>query len=222
MHTQYIKQKAVDLRKAGYSYNYIMKHVPVSKSTLSSWLYNIPFIPNKYTKETIGNARIASGLYKNKLKKESVENAKKESKQDIVELSDRDIRMLGLGIYIGEGGKSIPVPKVSSSDPKIIKFTVRWFNVFFGVTVKHLKIRLHLYPDNNVKQSVEFWSRHTQIPKSQFSKVVIDRRSNKKRSNQKKLPFGTAHLTVVSHGDKRYGAYLHRRIMALIDRVFML
>ena len=68
MHTQKIRQKAIELRKAGYSYNYIMNHVPVAKSTLSDWLYDIPFTPNKHTQETIGNARLASGVYRNNLK----------------------------------------------------------------------------------------------------------------------------------------------------------
>jgi hypothetical protein len=77
MHKQLIKEKAIKLRKEGYSYTYIMKHVAVSKSTLSDWLYNIPFTPNKHTQETIGNARIASGLYRNKLKRQSVDEAKK-------------------------------------------------------------------------------------------------------------------------------------------------
>jgi len=98
MYTQNIKQKALELRKAGYSYTYIMKHVPVSKSTLSAWLYDIPFTPNKYTRDTIGNARIASGFYKNNLKKESIKNAENRVHKDMPSLSERDVCMLGLGL----------------------------------------------------------------------------------------------------------------------------
>jgi len=93
MHTQKIRQKAIELRKAGYSYNYIMKYIPVAKSTLSEWLYDIPFTPNQHTKETIGSARIASGLYKNNLKRENVKNATKQAYKDITSLSKRDVRL---------------------------------------------------------------------------------------------------------------------------------
>ena len=68
-----IKQKAIQLRKEGYSHNYILKHVSVAKSTLSDWLHDIPFTPNQYTLDTIGKAHIASGVYKHQIKVKSLE-----------------------------------------------------------------------------------------------------------------------------------------------------
>ena len=214
-----IKQKAIDLRKQGYSYNYIVKHVPVAKSTLSEWLHDIPFIPNKYTLETIGKAHLASGVYKHNVRAKSLERAELQAKKDVGILSNRDIMMLGLGIYIGEGGKTVNITKITNSDPKIIKFAIKWFVSAFGVDVKQMKIRLHLYPDNNEKECIEYWSEQTKIPKNQFFKSSVDVRKNKKQSNNRKLPFGTAHMTVQSLGNKDFGVYLHRRIIAWINKV---
>lgn len=214
-----IKQKAIRLREEGYSYNYIIKHVPVTKSTLSEWLHNIPFTPNKYTLETIGNARIASGRYKHQVKVESLEKAELQAKKDIGSLSKRDVMMLGLGVYIGEGGKTANITKVTNSDPRIIKFAVKWFVTSFGVNIRQMKIRLHLYPDNNEQKSIEYWSKNTGIPPNQFFKSGVDRRTDKKKFNRKKLPFGTAHMTVQGLGNKDFGSYLHRRIMAWINIV---
>lgn len=214
-----IKQKAIDLRKQGYSYNYIIKHVPVTKSTLSDWLHNIPFIPNKHTIETIGNARIASGKYKHNVKVESLKKAELQAKKDIGDLSDRDIIMLGLGVYIGEGGKTEGITRIINSDPKIIKLAIRWLQVSFGVEMKQLKIRLHLYPDNNEKESIKYWSEYTRVPESQFFKSTIDRRTDKKSKNKWKLPFGTAHMSVKGFGEEKFGVYLHRLILAMINKV---
>ena len=222
MHTQKIKQKAIELRKAGYSYNYIMKHVPVAKSTLSEWLYDIPFTPNKYTQETIGNARLASGVYKNNIKKESMKNASEDAFKRIMSLSERDICMLGLGLYIGEGGKTGGITRIINSDPRIITMVLRWLQIEFGVKVENLKVRLHVYPDTDIVQAVKYWSKMLSIDKKYFSKPIIDLRTNKKTSYVGKLPHGTAHVTVKSLGDKKLGVYMHRSIMALIDRVFML
>lgn len=219
MHFPEIKQKAIDLRKEGYSYNYIVKHVPVTKSTLSDWLHNIPFTPNKHTIETIGNARIASGKYKHNVKVESLKKAELQAERDIGTLSDRDIIMLGLAIYIGEGSKTDRITRIVNSDPKIIKFAIKWFDVSFGVKIVQLKVRLHLYPDSNEKECIEYWSNSTGIPVSQFYKSTIDRRTNKKQSNNGKLPFGTAHMSVKSFRDERFGVYLHRRILAMINKV---
>lgn len=222
MHKQLIKEKAIKLRKEGYSYTYIMKHVSVSKSTLSDWLYNIPFAPNKHTQETIGNARIASGLYRNKLKRQSVDEAKEEAYKNITELSERDISMLGLGLYIGEGSKTDGITRIINSDPKIIKMVLRWFHIQFGIKNENLRVRLHIYPDVDAGEAIQFWSKTLSIDKKCFSKPTVDSRTNKKASHAGKLPYGTAHVTVKGLGNKKLGMYLHRYIMALMDRVFML
>jgi hypothetical protein len=122
--------------------------------------------------------------------------------------------MLGLGMYIGEGGKTSGITRVTNSDPKIIKLAIRWLKVSFGVETKNLKIRLHLYPDSEEIECADYWSKHTGIPVNQFFKPTIDRRTNKKLSKNGKLPFGTAHLNV-----NGFGVYLHRLIMAWINRV---
>ena len=134
-------------------------------------------------------------------------------------LSDRDIMMLGLGIYIGEGSKTDGITRIINSDPKIIKFAVKWFITSFGVKTNQFRIRLHLYPDNNENECIEYWSKYTGIHKSQFFKPTIDRRINKKKSNYGKLPFGTAHMSVKGLKDERFGVYLHRLIIAWINRV---
>jgi hypothetical protein len=219
MYHQEIKQKAINLRKNGYSYNYIGKHIPLAKSTLSDWLHDVPFIPNEYTLKTIGNARVASGKYKHQTKVDSLKKARLQAKKDIAILSDRDVMMLGLGIYIGEGSKTFNITRVVNSDPKIIKFSLKWFKISFGIGIKNVGIRLHLYPDNNVKESIKYWSKITGIPEKDFGKSSIDLRTNKKNRNHGKLPHGTAHITVNGLGDKELGVYLHRRIMAWINRV---
>ncbi|MDQ5949059.1 MAG: hypothetical protein QG579_449 [Patescibacteria group bacterium] len=214
-----IKQKAIDLRKEGYSYNYIIKHVPVTKSTLSEWLHNIPYTANKYTIETIGNARIASGRYRHQIRVDSLEKAKQQAKKDIGSLSERDVMMLGLGIYIGEGAKTAGITRIINSDPKIIRLAIKWLQISFGVKKKQIKIRLFLYPDSEEIKSIKYWSKSLNIPTSQFFKPTIDRRMNKKISNHNKLPYGTAHVTVNSLGDKEFGVYLSRRITAWINLV---
>lgn len=52
-----LKEKAVSLRKRGYSYSLIKKYVPVSKSTLTEWLKNIPYTENQEVVNRIRGAR---------------------------------------------------------------------------------------------------------------------------------------------------------------------
>lgn len=219
MYYQETKQEALRLRREGYSYTYIKNVLKIPKSTLSDWLHNIKFTPNKVTLETIGKARIESGKYKNKLKKENILKAVLQAEKDIGNMTNRDIMMLGLGIYIGEGGKTAGLTRLINSDPKIITFMIKWFKTSFNVKVKNLTLRLHLYPDNDVDKCIKYWSQKTKIPTTQFTKTIIDTRTDKKNKNRNKLPFGTAHLSIKSFNNKDLGVYLHRRIMAWINKV---
>ena len=210
---------AIKMREKGHSYNYIAPRVGVSKSTVGMWVAHIPYHPNAETIERIGRARAASGEAKNKIKRESIALAKKEALEELGEVSLRDLFMLGLGLYIGEGSKSTNMVRFANSNPAIIKTIIRWFMKVFGVSAKHIRLRVHIYPDCNEKESQRFWARITGIPVSQFLKTSIDHRTNKKTKKKGKLPYGTAHLIVKSLGERRFGVFLLRKIQAWSDEV---
>ena len=69
-----IKQKALLLRKDGYSYSYILNKTGISKSTLSNWFSDLPYKPNKETIDKIGKARMLSVKKKQELKIRNIRN----------------------------------------------------------------------------------------------------------------------------------------------------
>lgn len=174
-----LREKAVRLRNEGYSYSYISDRIKVSKGTLSEWLSHLSYTPNEAMKIKIGKARIASNIAKHKLKAESIQRATIEAKASMGQVSNRDLFLFGLGLYLGEGTKHRNV-RVINANPAVIRFIIRWFEKFCGLTKSNFKIRLHLYPDNDIKESVRFWSRETSIPETQFHKTQIDFRKDKK------------------------------------------
>lgn len=214
-----LKDKAFDLRKSGYSYGYISKMTGLSKSTLSNWLTNVPYKPNKETIDTIGKARAASGLAKSIMRKKTFEEARAEARTDIRGVSKRDLFMLGLGLYIGEGSKSHNTVRIVNSDYKIIRISMRWFNEVIGVPKSNFAVCIHMYPDSNEKEVLKFWSKTLGLPLGQFRKSHVDYRIDKKVSRKGKLPFGTAHVTVKSCGNKKFGVYLFHKIGAWSDKV---
>jgi len=219
MHREETRMKAIGLRKEGYSYNLISEKISVSKGTLYEWLSDVPYRPNQEVLDRIGKARSVSGLRKHQEKLNSINLAKNKARILVGDVSNRDLFMLGLGIYIGEGTKSGNIVRVINANPMVIKTTIRWFEDCFGLAKENFRLRLHLYPDNDTEDSISFWMNKTGLLRSQFSKVSIDRRLNKKATKNGKLPYGTAHLTVRSNGDKNFGVLLSRTIKALIDQV---
>jgi hypothetical protein len=124
-----------------------------------------------------------------------------------------------LGLYLGEGCKSYDIIRIINSDPKVVKLAVKWFKEILNLTDDNLMVLLHLYPDNNVKECLKFWSKTTGLPLSNFRKTHIDTRTGKSKLKKNKLPYGTAHISIVSRGDKDKGSRLFRRLLGWMDGV---
>ncbi len=216
MQPSIIKQKAITLRREGYSYNIIAAKLNLPKSTLSDWLSEIPYKPNREIIERVKNARLKSAIFKNRQKIDQINEMRDIASKELGEISRRDLWLLGIGIYLGEGSKSNETIRVVNSDPDIIKIAMGWFEKICGLGTKNFRPYLHLYPDNDVKKSLAYWSGITKIPRNQFGKISIDRRTDKSTRKSGKLPYGTIHLHAKSLGDKEHGRKLHRRIAGWI------
>lgn len=213
-----LREKALKLRKAGYSYNMIGEKIGIAKSTLSNWLINTPFVPNAELLERIGKAKLKSALYKSRLKLKNIAKMKKEARKEIGKLSRRDILMLGIGLYLGEGSKSQEEIRIVNADPTIIKLGIRWLKEFCNIYSKNLRVSIHGYPDHDIDVLINFWSKELNIPIKQFIKTQIDTRLNKSGIKKRKLPYGTAHLYVRGGGTLPLGVKnLHRKIMGWIE-----
>ncbi len=205
------------MRKQGDSYSMITSKLDVSKSTLSSWLKEIPYEPNEKVWARIKSGPLKSGKIKHNKKVQDIARIKKISGQELGKITARDVWMLGLGLYLGEGSKSYEIIRIINSDPKIIKLAVKWFKNTCGLSSKNITIAIHLYPDNDEKECLTYWSKAVNIPLVQFRKTQVDSRTDKSDKKMRKLPYGTAHVTIVSNGNPDFGVNLHRRIMGWIE-----
>ncbi len=211
-----IHQKAIYYRRKGYSYNMISQKLGLAKSTLSDWLKEIPYTPNKEVIARIGKAKAKSAEFKNRQKIENIKEMKDLAKRELGKLSKRDLWLLGIGLYWGEGDKRGGI-RLMNSDPEIIKIVISWFKKICGANNENFTLTIHGYPDTNIIKTTNYWSEITGIPKSQFKKPQIDKRTNKLAIKRGKLPYGTIKLVIKSNGKKELGLALHRRIMGWIE-----
>ena len=213
-----MREKALSLRKKGFSYSHISSQTGLSKSTLSDWLSKTPYAPNRQTIDRVGKAIAAANARKTKMRQEETARTREAAFLDIGDVSKRDLFMFGAGLYLGEGSKTGDLTRIVNSDPEVIRLAMAWF-YGLGVYREQYFLTIHLYPDSDIENSLQFWSLATTIPRSQFGKVQIDRRLNKKKNRAGKLPHGTAHLTVRSSGRKEFGVALSRKIQAWTDEI---
>lgn len=216
-----LRQRAIALRQKGWSYSVIKSRVGVSKSTLSHWLRHIPYRPNQAILKRIKEGTAKSNAARHRLRVESIAAGRKLGHETVQQLTERDLLMLGLGVYIGEGSKLYEDVAILNSDPEIVRLAMRWFRKIFKVPEQNFSIALHIYPDTSEKAAMSYWSKVTDIPFSQFRKTYVDRRTNKSNKKSRKLPYGTAHIKVRACGKPEFGVHLHRRVMGLIEAVYL-
>ena len=175
------KQKALAMRKNGMSYSQIKEKLGVSKSTLSGWLYNMP-LSEARIRELQADNPIRIERYRNTMRAKRETRLKevyKKVTKDIGNFSKRDLFLAGLFLYWGEGTKAANSSVVlTNTNPAMLKFFIRWLELL-SIKRKDLKVKLHLYSDMNIRQSLDFWSKELKIPISQFRKPYIKKTSLK-------------------------------------------
>lgn len=214
-----LKQTAIELRKSGYSYGMISDKLGLSKSTMSNWLKEVPFIPNNEVLKRVKKGQLKSALYKQNNRIEEIKVKKEEGKKEIGKLSKRDLLLLGIGIYLGEGTKLNETVRIINSDPEIIKLSIWWFKDICKLGYENFNPCVHIYPDINIAEAENYWSKVANVPVKNFGKTQIDKRTNKSLKKKRKLPYGTLHLYIRSNGKKEFGRSLHRKIMGWIEAV---
>jgi len=179
------KQKAIIMRQKGMSYSQIKKKLKVSKSTLSSWLFDMP-LSEKRIRELRADSPIRIERYRNTMraKKDArLDEVYKKVSKDIGKFSKRDLFIAGMFLYWGEGTKAQnSLVALTNTNPAMLVSFINWLKLF-GVENKDLKIKLHLYTDMNIKGSLDFWSKELKIPLSQFYKPYI------KKTNLKSITY---------------------------------
>jgi hypothetical protein len=212
-----LKEKAIYYRKKGFSYNMINQKIGVSKSTLSDWLNKVPVSPNKELIKRIGLAKLKSASFKHNQKFQEISEMSRLAEKELGTISKRDLWILGIGLYLGEGSKSNEILGFSNSNPEVIKIMVDWFKKVCRLGDKNFNPYVHAYPDNDIEETINYWSNLTGISKSQFGKTYIDKRKGKLRAKKKTLPYGTIDLRIKSCGEKEFGRKLHRKIIGWIE-----
>ena len=94
---------------------------------------------------------------------------------------------------------------------------IKWFRDICELNQDNITIAIHTYPDLSEDAVIRFWQKATGLPRSNFMKTQVDTRRDKSRKKHRKLPYGTAHLTIRAGGRPEFGVSLHRRIMGWIE-----
>lgn len=198
------------MRRAGKSYNEIKAVLSVAKSSLSYWLKNYPLTKEQI--ELLGKRYKAKQIenFRNTMRKKKESRFRvvcDEQKKLLFPLSERELLIAGLFLYLGGGAKQTPGHIIiSNTDPNIVKFTLFWYTKILKIPKDSTKVSLQLYRDMDIKKEIHYWSKLLKIPLTNFWKPYI-KNSHTKDIDHSGYKHGTCGLY--------YGSVpLHEKIMA--------
>ena len=192
------RRLAIELRKQGKSYGQIRQIVKVSKSTLSLWLRNIPLTE----KQILGLKEIrirATERYRETMRIKRLRKVSgyyKDQSEKLLPLTERELLIAGLFLYLGEGNKvSRSSVGITNTDPSVIKFALYWIINCLKVPAGKVRVQLHLYDDMDIKRETDFWLNELNLPKSCLMNAYI-KKSTRESIDQKGFGRGTCGLWV--------------------------
>ena len=184
------KQKAINLRCQGYTYNEIIKHIPdLSTGTLSGWIKTITLTESQ-KKRIIDKTLSASkrgqlkGAWANKLKAlQRIEKLSKEADSQFQQLANNPLFLVGLSLYWAEGFKKGRRFEFINSDPDIIRIIMRWLREIFDIPEDMISARIFMHKIYENENCREFWSKVTGLSVTSFRKTVYKPTPHKIKRN---------------------------------------
>ena len=204
---QDIKEKAIILRKKGYSLEEISKKLKISKSTASYWLSKIRL--NQKAQDRLKQRGIL-GQYKTILlseikRKKLFNKIRVDVKKDLskISLSPKLARYICSILFWCEGSKNnYTTIKFTNSDPAMIKGFLSTFRLGFNINEQKLRALVHLHEYHNENKQIQFWSNVSKIPINQFF------RSYNKPHTGKRIKNGYQGCLAISYHDAKLAKIL--------------
>lgn len=199
------KIEARKLRREGMSIKKIAKLLRVSKSSSSLWCSDIS-LSKKQTRDLNENRNLVTlpgrikGMEMNKKKRlDSMKSARLESEQMLAKISERDLLLLGLGLYWAEGSKTRSSRlSFTNSDPKMIRIMMNFFGKIFQIDKSRIFPRVAINESHKERELkvVKFWSDILGVPIEQFRKTSFIKTKLKKIYENHDTYYGTITIRI--------------------------
>lgn len=183
----HLRGMARELRTRGYTYVEIAAELGVSKSSVSSWVRDMPRVGRiSYEEIRKRNAAGAGAFWAaESLRREAGRLAiTEQAGAQIGCLSDREVLIGGAVAYWCEGTKNKPYRRPDNrvvfinSDPKLILFFLRFLAVA-GVERERISCRVAIHENADVAAAQQFWQQITCLPDDFFHKPTLKRHNPK-------------------------------------------
>lgn len=214
------KQKAIELRQKGLSYDEILASIPVAKSTLSLWLRSVHLAKRQKQRLTERKrlAQIKGAQARHNQRLESSKVIISEALNEIGEISERELKLIGAALYWAEGSKQkehMVSQRVifANSDPFMIITFLHWLQLICKINFHDLIFELYIHESGDINRAKIFWINLLKISADNL-RVYFKKHKITKRRNIDDYYIGLIRISV------RQSTDLNRKISGWIEGIY--
>ncbi|MFJ2278184.1 hypothetical protein ACIOEZ_29005 [Streptomyces sp. NPDC087866] len=155
-----MRAKARELRLEGKTYDQIQVELGCSKGSISLWVRDLPKPPRRSPAEASAIARRGWEVTLERRETER-QQTKRDAAAEIGSMTERELFLLGVGLYWAEGTKAKPhrpQERVAfiNSDPHMIRVFLAWLRLL-KVPSERLRFHVHIHESADVPEAEQFW-----------------------------------------------------------------
>ncbi|MFC8867619.1 hypothetical protein ACFUAC_08195 [Streptomyces sp. NPDC057148] len=187
-----VRERARELRLQGWTYDQIQVELGCSKSSISLWVRDLPKPERRKRTREEASAIAKRGWEATlRLREEERQRTKQAATQEVAQMTDRELFLVGVGLYWAEGSKDKPYSRRErlqfiNSDPNVITFFMRWLDAL-GVTPERVRFRVSIHESANVAEAEEFWARLVGVDAAAFQTATLKKhnpKTNRKNTSE--------------------------------------
>lgn len=201
------KQRVIAMRREGKTYGEIRTIFPIAKSTLSDWLREVGLSTPQ--KQRITKLRMEAqqkgARMRHEAKVEKRDGIYAVSREQIGNLSDREVWLVATMAYWAEGSKEKKHAgsqlRFGNMDPRMIRLFLYWLMNIQKIPLAQLKFEIYLHENNKHRVDIvrQYWVNELKIPINLLGIIRFKRHKvMTKRKNIGDLYYGLFQVTVVA------------------------
>ncbi|MFE3494271.1 hypothetical protein [Streptomyces sp. NPDC059175] len=178
-----LREQARELRLQGMTYDQIQLELGCSKSSISLWVRDLPKPQGLDPAEQARLAAHKRWAHERPLREAERQQTKEAARQEIGELTERELFLVGVGLYWAEGTKDKPHARREratfvNSDPGMIALFLAWLDLV-GVERARLKFHVMIHESADVRAAEQYWADVVGADHTAFGRTTLKRHNPK-------------------------------------------
>ncbi|WP_086694656.1 hypothetical protein [Streptomyces recifensis] len=178
-----LREQARELRRQGCTYDQIEAALGCSRSSVSLWVRDLPKPERKRSPEEAAAISRKGWEEKLRIRDEERRRTKDEARRRVGALTDRELFLVGVGLYWAEGAKDKPYDRREhvtfvNSDPGMITTFLAWLDLL-DVERERLRFTVMIHETADVPGAERFWAEVVDADRAAFNKTSLKKHNPK-------------------------------------------